>query len=125
MNYDDIFDKTGLDGIDNQKAWDRLPSQLKYFISSTQRMIIDKIKRKVESVYGKDKLLDLVKTSGFRSASTNSRVGGVSDSLHLFGCAVDFAKKGIFKDVPIPVCCELQCIDSGDCWHIQLKRGGN
>lgn len=66
-----------------------------------------------------------LKLPGFRSASTNSRVGGVSDSLHLFGCAVDFAKKGIFKDVPIPVCCELQCIDSGDCWHIQLKRGGN
>lgn len=29
-------------------------------------------------------------TSGFRSFAVNKKVGGVSDSLHLYGLAVDF-----------------------------------
>lgn len=123
MKLDDVFDNYGSDGVDNKKGWDKLPTILKYFISSTQKMIVDKVKRKVFENYGQGGLKDLVKTSGYRSFSTNTRVGGVSDSLHLFGCAVDFGKVGIFKDKPIPVCCNLECIDSGKCWHVQLKRG--
>ena len=65
----------------------------------------------------------LVKTSGFRSHSVNARHNGVVDSLHLWGCAADFRKSGLFQNQSIPVCCDLQCIDSGDCWHIQFKRG--
>ncbi len=120
----DIYDKNGIDGIDNEKAFNKLPVSLKFFISSTQKMIYDKVSKNVELKYGKSGLKDLLKTSGFRSISVNSRVGGVVDSLHLYGCAIDFAKIGIFKNKPIPVCCELQLIDSGKCWHVQLKRGG-
>lgn len=123
MKNSDIFDSVGLDGLDNKKAWDRLPNVLRYFISSTQKNLLDRIERKVKSVYGENGVKDLVKTSGFRSFPTNSRCGGVVDSLHLFGCAIDFRKQGIFKTKPIPVCCELECIDSGSCWHIQFKRG--
>lgn len=123
MNLFDDFDLNGIDGIDNKKAFDRLPTQLKYFIHSTQRMIVEKVINKVKSVYGQNGLESLCKTSGFRSVSSNNRNGGVIDSLHLFGCAVDFAKIGIFKDNPIPVCCNLEVLDSGKCWHIQLKRG--
>lgn len=122
MNNDDVFDKVGICGDYNKKGWNRLPTVLKYFISSTQKNLFDRIKRKVESIYGQDGVSSLVKTSGWRSFSTNTYVGGVSDSLHLFGCAIDFRKTGIFKDRPIPVCCELECIDSGKCWHIQFKR---
>lgn len=123
MNNNAIFDNFGVDGIDNRKAWDRLPTILKYFISSTQKNIFDRVKNKVIEKYGQDGINSLVKTSGFRSFATNTRNGGVSDSLHLFGCAIDFAKIGIFKEKPIPTCCELECIDSGKCWHIQFKRG--
>lgn len=124
MNLYDVFDSVGIDGIDNKNAFDKLPVQLRYFIDSTQRQIVDRVKKKVEDLYGKDGIRDLVKTSGFRSIKTNTRCGGVADSLHLFGCAVDFAKKGIFKDKFIPLCCNLELIDSGACWHVQLKRGG-
>lgn len=123
MKLTDDFDNLGLDGQDNRKAWDRLPVSLRYFIHSQQNLITEKVSRKVKALYGEDGFKSLIKTSGFRAISTNKRHNGVADSLHLFGCAIDFAKVGIFKDKPIPVCCDLQCIDSGDCWHIQLKRG--
>lgn len=123
MNLNDVYDSFGQDGIDNKLAFDCLPVQLRYFIDSTQRQIVEKIKKKVVEQYGQIGLNDLRKTSGFRSIKTNSRCGGVVDSLHLFGCAVDFAKQGIFKDKFVKVCCNLQLIDSGSCWHVQLKRG--
>ena len=123
MNLNEDFDTVGKDGIENKRAFDKLPVALRYFIHSTQSMIVDKVVRRVTEKYGEDGVKSLRKTSGFRAFSVNNRVGGVVDSLHLFGCAVDFAKDGIFKNKPIPVCCNLECIDSGVCWHIQLKRG--
>jgi uncharacterized protein YcbK (DUF882 family) len=121
--FEDIFDDKGQDGIDNKKAFERLPTVCQYFVTSQQRLLCNKIKNNVVSKYGQEGLKDLVKSSGFRAHSTNTRVGGVVDSLHLWGCAADFLKIGIFKDKPIPVCCNLQIIDSGDCWHIQFRRG--
>lgn len=123
MKLYDVFDDAGTDGKDNKDAFDKLPVVLKYFIDSSQRQIVDKVKKKVVEQYGENGLNDLVKTSGFRSIKTNNRIGGVADSLHLFGCAVDFAKKGIFKDKFVKLCCNLQLIDSGRCWHVQYKRG--
>lgn len=122
MLIDDLYNKEGLDGESNEKAWNRLPKVLQYFISSEHKILMSKIKNNVRSKFGEEGLKSLVKSSGFRSHFTNSRNGGVSDSLHLFGLAADFLKIGIFKDNPIPVCCNLQCIDSGYCWHIQFKR---
>lgn len=124
MNLYDIYDKEGQDGLDNEKAFNKLPLSLRFFINSTQRQIVDRIKKKVVEQYGEDGLKDLFKTSGFRSLATNCRHNGVADSLHLFGCAVDFAKKGIFKEKFVKVCCNLELIDSNKCWHVQLKRGG-
>ena len=123
MNINDIYDKSGIDGSDNEKAFKKLPVCMRYFIDSQQKLLTSKVVNNVRSKYGENGLKDLVKTSGFRAISTNNRNGGVIDSLHLFGLACDFAKVGIFKDIPIPVCCNLQCIDSGKCWHIQFKRG--
>lgn len=122
MQLNDIYDSEGLDGVENKKAFEKLPVQLKYFITSTQNQIVTKVKNRVKEQYGEIGLQDLVKTSGFRAISTNTRCGGVADSLHLYGCAVDFAKKGIFKDKFVKLCCNLQLIDSGRCWHVQLKR---
>lgn len=123
MLIDEIYDKNGIDGMDNKKAFERLPVVLKYFIETQQRLLCSKVKNRVLNEYGQKGLDDLVKTSGFRSHRTNSRCGGVVDSLHLYGCAADFLKKGVFQCTPIPVCCNLEVIDSGDCWHVQFKRG--
>ena len=122
MNLEDIFDNEGQDGKDNKSAFEKMPRTLQYFISSQQKLLIERVKRMVFRRYGEPGLNDLYKTSGFRSVSTNSRHGGVPDSLHLWGCAADFSKRGIFSNQPIPVCSELQVFDSGDCWHIQFRR---
>lgn len=123
MKFDDIYDNEGLDGQDNQKAFQRLPTVCQYFVTSQQRLLCNKVKNNVVKLYGEEGLKSLVKSSGFRAYSTNNRHHGVVDSLHLWGCAADFLKVGIFQNISIPVCCNLQCIDSGKCWHIQFKRG--
>lgn len=123
MLLTDIYDNQGQDGQDNSEAFQKMPKILQYFISSQQKLLTDKVRRAVEKKYGQSGVADLHKTSGFRSVVTNARHRGVVDSLHLWGCAADFAKTGIFQSRPIPVCCNLQVIDSGDCWHVQFKRG--
>lgn len=122
MRKEDIYDSEGINGKWNKEAFEKLPTMLRYFIESTQKLITEKVYRKVKEIYGEVGINDLCKTSGFRSHKTNTACGGVIDSLHLYGCAIDFAKRGIFIDNPIPVCCNLQCIDSGKCWHVQLMR---
>lgn len=123
MDLYELYDKQGQDGIDNEKAYNRLPMVLRYFIESEHKILIEKVVNNVRKHYGESGIKDLVKSSGFRAVVTNNRHHGVVDSLHLVGLAVDFLKVGRFKDKPIPVCCNLQCIDSGKCWHIQFKRG--
>lgn len=119
MNLNDVYDSDNQLNVD---GWKRLPTVLRYFVTSQQKSLVDRVKREVVKKYGQNGLQDLVKTSGWRSVSANSGCGGVADSLHLFGCAVDFRKQGIFSNNSIPVCCDLQCIDSGKCWHVQFKR---
>lgn len=123
MNLYDLYDKEGQDGIDNENAFNRLPTVLQYFVQSEHKILVQKVVNNVKQKFGEKGIASLVKSSGFRAHSTNSRHNGVPDSLHLVGLAVDFLKVGLFKDRPIPVCCNLQCIDSGKCWHIQFKRG--
>lgn len=122
MNLDDVFDNSGADGQSNKAAFEKMPRILQYFISSQQKLLVERVKKMVIRRYGEAGLEDLHKTSGFRSISVNTRHNGVSDSLHLWGCAADFSKHGRFSNNPIPVCPELQIIDSGDCWHIQFRR---
>ena len=123
MKLTDIYDTVGQDGKENQAAFEKMPKILQYFIQSQQKLLTDRVIKAVRSKYGESGFNDLVKTSGFRAHSVNTRYNGVVDSLHLWGCAADFSKNGIFKNNSIPVCCNLQVIDSGDCWHVQFKRG--
>ena len=122
MKLDDLYDSEGKDGIENKAAFEKMPRILQYFISSQQKLLTERVKKMVVRRFGEAGLNDLVKTSGFRCISVNTRHGGVPDSLHLWGCASDFVKRGIFSNQPIPVCPELQVIDSGDCWHVQFRR---
>ena len=107
MLMSEIYDNQGKHGVWNKEAYEKLPTMLRYFIDSTQKLITDKVYRKVKELYGETGVSDLCKTSGFRSIKTNCDCGGVPDSLHLFGCAIDFAKVGIFKDKTIYVCCNF------------------
>ena len=108
--------------FENERVFQRLPPVIKYFIESQHKLIYEKVKTMVLKKYGENGIKCLVKSSGFRAPSLNAYVGGVSDSLHLWGCAIDFLKVGIFKDRPIPICNTLQIIDSGKCWHVQIRR---
>ena len=90
MKLEDLYDEEGQDGIDNKLAFNRLPTVFKYFIQSEHKILIDKIKNNVRLKYGEEGIKSLVKSSGFRAHSTNSRHNGVVDSLHLFGLAADF-----------------------------------
>ena len=84
MLLTDDFDNYGLDGQDNLKAWNRLPTSLKYFIHSQQNLITDKVVRKVKSVYGEDGYKSLVKTSGFRSVAVNNIFSFISKYFSRF-----------------------------------------
>lgn len=123
MLLDEIYDSNGQDGLDNKEAFEILPKQYQYFFTSMQKALCQRIEKEVTRKFGIVGLGSLKKTSGFRSYRTNARHNGKSDSLHLVGAAADFSKYGIFAvdSIPVPSC--LQCIDSGDCWHIQYKRG--
>jgi len=65
-------------------------------------------------------------TSWIRSPSRNAAVGGVVDSRHLCGLAVDVvlddgAEKERFKREAVSL--RLQVIDEGDHLHVQELRG--
>lgn len=76
-------------------------------------------------------------TSGFRSPEVNKKVGGVSDSLHLHGLAVDFVlkrtdKKSITLEEEQNICSLLKFNIDNDKYyllkekshyHFQYKRG--
>lgn len=75
MLIDEIYDKDGIDGVDNKAAFERLPTVLKYFVETQQRLLCNKVKNRVLAEYGQKGIDDLVKSSGFRSHRTNLRHG--------------------------------------------------
>lgn len=123
MEIQEIYDAALRDGQDNKKAFENLPKIFQYFISVQQKQLTESVRLASERADGVIGLGSLVKTSGFRSWVVNERYAGKSDSLHLYGLAADFAKTGIYKDRFLKLCSNFQVIDSGDCWHVQFKRG--
>lgn len=60
-------------------------------------------------------------TSGFRCASENARVGGVPDSLHIWGMARDFVPvDGDFSREPSVCSRRYRVHRSPKCWHIEV-----
>lgn len=53
------------------------------------RLLVEKVLDPLRIVYGKP----IYVTSGYRSKEVNKKVGGVTTSLHLKGCAVDITTK--------------------------------
>ena len=73
----------------------------------------------------------IIITSGYRSKELNFKVGGVANSEHLTGCAVDFIVKGmtvidIIKAVRASGIRFNQCINEYNQWcHISFNKNGN
>lgn len=69
----------------NCEAWKRLPCFFQDFIATKHVLLRD-------AVFALCKPLKIkpIFTSGFRSQAVNKACGGVADSLHLCGLAVDF-----------------------------------
>lgn len=69
----------------NCEAFKRLPAFFQQYITDKHC----ELRNYVYSITKNTKYKPLF-TSGFRSYSVNKKIGGVSDSLHLFGLAIDF-----------------------------------
>lgn len=69
----------------NCEAFKRLPSFYQQYITDKHC----ELRNYVISILKNTKYNPLF-TSGFRSLAVNKKVGGVSDSLHLYGLAIDF-----------------------------------
>lgn len=69
----------------NCEAFKRLPSLFQQYITDKHC----ELRNYVYSITKNTKYKPLF-TSGFRSPAVNKKVGGVSDSLHLYGLAIDF-----------------------------------
>lgn len=74
----------------NAEAFKRLPAFYQCFITDK----INFLKAIVYEAFSGNCKYRPIFTSGFRSYSVNKACGGVSDSLHLFGLAVDFVLVG-------------------------------
>lgn len=69
----------------NCEAWKRLPLDFQEYITSKHNYLRNIVFECLEN-----SKYNPIFTSGFRSHAVNKSVGGVSDSLHLYGLAVDF-----------------------------------
>ena len=72
----------------------------------------------------------MVITSGFRSVKVNELVGGVDNSQHLYGQAVDFVVNGMTPKQVVEFVTKSgiefdQLIDEGSWTHISYNKGHN
>lgn len=113
MRNNSPYDCKGKFKESHKKAFNKLPFIFKSFIKIAQT----KIQKEVERLNPNRKIRA---TSGFRSISANRQIGGVVDSLHLFGLARDFAFDSIDKPLKVPS--DMEIIRSANCWHVQFSR---
>lgn len=113
MRNNSPYDCKGKYANSHKKAFQKLPLIFKSFIKIAQT----KIQKEVERLNPERKIRP---TSGFRSVTANYQIGGVIDSLHLFGLARDFAFDSIDKPLKVPP--DMECFKSKKCWHVQFSR---
>lgn len=78
---DDVFMYDD-DEPSNCEAWKRLPSFYQSYLVEKHTELREYVSKKLTNY-------KFLVTSGFRSFSVNKNAGGVSDSLHLHGLAID------------------------------------
>lgn len=76
----------------NCEAWKNLPSFFQDYITAKH----ENLRNYVYNLFRQVNLVPFF-TSGFRSVAVNKKVGGVSDSMHLYGLAVDFTLQDKFR----------------------------
>jgi len=114
MRLYEIYDNNN---SDNLAAYNSLPVLAQYFVTTQQKLLCEKIDKKVLETYGPEAIKSLNKIAGFYIASNDDNC-----VLHTFGMAADFAKTGLFAKVAIPTCCNLICLDKQTHWHVQFKK---
>lgn len=77
-----VFDKSE---PSNCEAWKKLPSFFQEYITAKHENLRNYVFQLTKNTPYKPLF-----TSGFRSVRVNKMCGGVQDSLHIFGLAVDF-----------------------------------
>jgi len=111
MKADDIYDP---EVARHQEVFTRFGPTLALVISGYQEIIQVEVDRKNPGKFRP--------TSGFRAASHNSLVGGVPDSLHIWGMARDFVPvDGDFAHPPIVCERKFRLLRSARCWHVELR----
>lgn len=102
----------------NKQAFDRLPVFFQEFITSKHAQLRNRIVHCCRLQNCNFKF-----TSGFRSPTVNEKVGGVKDSLHLHGLAIDFVSKGFDCKKASAVFADTEFFDEQTHIHCQFKRG--
>lgn len=102
----------------NIEAFKRLPVFFQEYITSKHALLRNKI---VHACRMQDKKFRF--TSGFRSHEVNAKVGGVEDSLHLFGLAIDFVSEGFDCEKANKLWNDATFINEKSHIHCQFKRG--
>lgn len=110
-----VYDDTEQDNI---TAFRRLPVFFQEYITGKHAVLRNKI---VSACRQQNKQFKF--TSGFRSPAVNAKVGGVVDSLHLHGLAVDFVSAGFDCDVANKLFDDIVFINEKNHIHCQFKRG--
>lgn len=78
----------------NCECWKRLPSFFQDYITTKHNVLRSYVSQLLEKIK-----LKPVFVSGFRSVAVNKACGGVSDSMHLYGLAVDFIPVDNFNNI--------------------------
>lgn len=111
----------------NSEAFKRLPDFFQDYIANLQTSMQLQIKKAFE-----DDIRNVVFTSAFRSPYINKQCGGVSDSLHLHGLAVDFVFEKKFgkiryieklKHIPLSILDSFEIFFEKTHYHCQFRRG--
>lgn len=80
----------------NCESFKNLPSFFQDYITQKHSVLV-----KVATKLCENQSFKPLITSGYRSPSVNKKVGGVSNSLHLHGLAIDFICVTRLGDVPL------------------------
>lgn len=110
MKLEDVYDPQG----GHEKCFARLSPVIQMAITQFQIAIQSEVDKKNPGKFRP--------TSGFRSPQQNAAVGGVVDSLHIWGMARDFVPFDGDFSVPPSVCSRRFLVRrSARCWHVEVK----
>lgn len=103
---------------ENIRCFKRLPVFFQEFITGRHASLRNKV---VYACRQQGKQFKF--TSGYRAPSVNQQIGGVIDSLHLYGLAIDFVSDGFDCEIANKLFNDVLFIDEKNHVHCQYRRG--